>query len=152
MGVTDYISVASIIITALTPVWALVLWVVKNQLAGEIKTDQAIMKGRFEDIELKFKVIWEWMLEGALPEALDHGLLARNSPLQATQKAEQIFLPIHQELKDLYKELKAQGKQDHEIEMIICSKYDSWLEDNVCQILGLKRGSCVKTAMVLAKQ
>jgi hypothetical protein len=111
----------------------------------------AYLAVRIARIELKANTVWDFIMRRALSEALEHGLLTKNSPLVVTKLAEDVFAAIKPDLIVWYnREGSRLGERD--LFEAVERTFGERLTNEICVKLGLDKGGCVTTAIEIMKK
>lgn len=126
--------------------------IVVSLVVGALTLISAIIYStiRMAKIELKVDTMWTFQLRRGFGEALEGGLLERNSPIKLTEKAKNAFNQMRDELQRYY---TRQGVRmtDGELALAIERQFGQRLIDDICIPLGVKDAACLILAVATAK-
>lgn len=112
-------------------------------------TSIVYLTARMAKTELKVDTMWAFQLQRGFGEALDKGLLIKNSPTKVTDKAKQMYAPLKQELIDFYN--KYPQLNDLALAINIQKTFGKQLVQKICIPYKVNDAACLVIAVAVAK-
>ncbi len=139
MTVDVAISLLSLVLTAIVAAGGFVTWLMK------VQSRQTIAEQRIE-------IIWDFLMKGAIQEAVRKGFGVANSPLTAiSEDCRKLFSPeLVNDLKTFYEH---NGKlQDIDYELQLHKQFGERIWREICMPHDLQRGACLPIAVVISQE
>lgn len=107
--------------------------------------------GKLARLDLQVQTMWAFQLRRGFGEALDKGLMARNSPITITAEAKALFEPMREDLQKYYHDFCIKMSMG-ELALALERQFGRRMVNEICIPAKLTESACLLIAIAVAKK